>query len=112
MGNMLLFNIENVENIEVKLLQNLSAKVRITNNSSNHTPNANNEDQRKNTTKRRSISAQRVKSDRILDQSMANDHQFLPADHQFINAYENLKVSPTHHYEIIKSPVVQENLTI
>ena len=110
-SNMLLFNIENVENVEVKLLQNLSTKVRITNNGSNHTPS--HEDQRKNTTKRRSISAQRVKSDRILDQSLSNDHQFLPADHQFINAYENLKVSPPHHYEIIQSPpVVQENLTI
>ena len=89
--------------------------MRITNNnSSNHnTPIASNEDQRRNTTKRRSISAQRVKSDRFLDQSMSNDHQFIPADHQFINAYENLKVSPPHHYEIIQSPpVVQENLTI
>merc|ERR1712020_383220 len=37
-SDMLLFNIQNVENIEVKLLQSLSAKVRITNSGSNHTP--------------------------------------------------------------------------
>ena len=43
-SDMLLFNIENVENIEVKLLQNLSAKVRITNssNSPNHQMQNNN----------------------------------------------------------------------
>ena len=68
-------------------------------------------DQRRTSAKRRSMSAQRVKSDRILDQSMSNDHQFIPADHQFINAYEKLKVSPPHHYEIIASPI-QENITI
>ena len=115
-SDMLLFNIENVENIEVKLLHNLSAKVRITNSNSSNSPNHqmqnNNADQRRTTAKRRSMSAQRVKSDRILDRSMSNDHQFIPADHQFINAYEKLKVSPPHHYEIIASPAAQENLTI
>merc|ERR1712029_179025 len=71
-SDMLLFNVENVENIEVKLLQNLSKKVRITTNSSTSP------DQRRTSAKRRSMSAQRVKSDRILDQSMSNDHQFIP----------------------------------
>ena len=84
----------NVENIEVKLLQNLSNKVRITSPSPpEHS-------------KRRSLSAQRVKSDRIQDQA-----DFLPVSTNYLtNAYETLKLSsPHHHYEVIASP--QTNLT-
>lgn len=78
-SDMVLFNIDSVENIEIKLLQSLSQKVRITAEKP-----------------RRSLSAQRVKSDRILDQSDRILDQNGPH-------YEQIQSSP-HHYEIIASP--------
>lgn len=105
--NLALFNIsQHVENLEVKLLQNLSSKVRIT--ASNPDPQveepgisslinkSKHQATKDRSKKRRSLSAQRVKSDRLLDSD----------DFQFIDAYEKLEISPPHHYEIIASPPI------
>lgn len=102
--NLALFNIsQHVENLEVKLLQNLSSKVRIMSSNPDQDLHFHRRQQpaeeptliktKDRSKKRRSISAQRVKSDRILD-----------SDFQFIDAYE--KISPPHHYETIVSPPI------
>ena len=72
-SDMVLLNITQVENLEVKLLHTLSCKVRIT------SPDR---------SKRRSVSAQRVK------------HDELESTKKVLRFHE----SPPHHYEVIPSP--------
>ena len=72
---MVLLNITQVENLEVKLLHTLSNKVRIT------SPDR---------SKRRSVSAQRVKNDELESNTR-----------KVLRFHES---SPPHHYEIIASP--------
>ena len=72
---MVLLNITQVENLEVKLLHTLSNKVRIT------SPDR---------SKRRSVSAQRVKHDELESNTR-----------KVLRFHES---SPPHHYEIIASP--------
>ena len=80
-SDMVLVNITQVENLEVKLLHTLSYKVRIT------SPDR---------SKRRSVSAQRVK------------HDELEATKKVLRFHE----SPPHHYEIIQnSPRESSTLT-
>ena len=74
-SDMVLLNITQVENLEVKLLHTLSNKVRIT------SPDR---------SKRRSVSAQRVKHDELESNTR-----------KVLRFHES---SPPHHYEIIASP--------
>ena len=76
----LMHGLTSIENVEMKLLQNLSSKCRVTaRNQVNPGKNC--------PAKRRSISAQRVKND-------LND----------LNFYEKLNLSPEHVYAVIESP--------
>ena len=77
-SDMVLLNITQVENLEVKLLHTLSCKVRIT------SPDR---------SKRRSVSAQRVK------------HDELESTKKVLRFHE----SPPHHYEVIQSPTNNNN---
>ena len=77
-SDMVLLNITQVENLEVKLLHTLSCKVRIT------SPDR---------SKRRSVSAQRVK------------HDELESTKKVLRFHE----SPPHHYEVIQSPTTINN---
>ena len=78
-SDMVLLNITQVENLEVKLLHTLSCKVRIT------SPDR---------SKRRSVSAQRVK------------HDELESTKKVLRFHE----SPPHHYEVIQSPNNNNNM--
>ena len=78
-SDMVLLNITQVENLEVKLLHTLSCKVRIT------SPDR---------SKRRSVSAQRVK------------HDELESTKKVLRFHE----SPPHHYEVIQSPINNNNM--
>ena len=78
-SDMVLLNITQVENLEVKLLHTLSCKVRIT------SPDR---------SKRRSVSAQRVK------------HDELESTKKVLRFHE----SPPHHYEVIQSPTNNNNV--
>ena len=74
----MMLDLQSLENnVEIKLLQNLSSKCRLTRSSPNP----------KIPTKKRSISAQRVKND-------LND----------LNFYEKLNLTPEHVYAVIESP--------
>ena len=79
-SDMVLLNITQVENLEVKLLHTLSCKVRIT------SPDR---------SKRRSVSAQRVK------------HDELESTKKVLRFHE----SPPHHYEVIQSPINNNMVT-
>ena len=74
--------VTSIENVEIKLLQNLSSKCRVTARNPCHTEKC--------AAKRRSMSAQRVKND-------LND----------LNFYEKLNISPEHVYAVIESPKTQ-----